>query len=121
MDNIFSIINLAKIGLTVEKAKAEVSSHNIANIHKSGVEAREVNFEKLLTAMQEAEKSVFADSSSPASIDTDGFVDKKANGKVNLDQEVSRLTDAEMRYQVIAQTIQKKFGLMDLVIGGKSK
>lgn len=121
MDNIFSIINLAKNGLNVEKAKAEVSSHNIANIHKPGAEAREVNFEKLLTAMQEAEKIAFSDSSSTVSIDTSGFVDKKADGKVNLDQEVSRLTDAEMRYQVIAQTIQKKFGLMDLAIGGKSK
>ena len=90
MESLFSIINLSKIGLDVEKIKAEVSSSNIANIHNAGVEAREINFEKLLSTMQMVER----ESSSRVTIDSDAFVEKKVNGKINLDQEVSRLTDA---------------------------
>jgi flagellar basal body rod protein FlgB len=117
MDNLFSIIDLAKIGLMAEKAKVEVSSYNIANIHNPQFERKEVNFEKLLMEIEIAEKS----NSDEFTIDRNSIVDDKVNGEINLDQEIARMADAELRYQAIAQSIQKKFGLMDLIIGGKNK
>jgi flagellar basal body rod protein FlgB len=117
MDNLFSIIDLAKVGLMAERAKVEVSAANIANIHNPQFEAKEVNFEKLLMEMEIAERS----SADEFTIDSNSIVDNKTGGEINLDQEVSHMTDAELRYQTIAQAIQKKFGLMDLIIGGKNK
>ena len=121
MDNLFSIIDIAKVGLMAERAKVEVSASNIANIHNPQFEAKEVNFEKLLMEMEIAERSSSDELSSQFTIDSNSIVDNKTGGEINLDQEVSHMTDAELRYQTIAQAIQKKFGLMDLIIGGKNK
>ncbi len=121
MDNLFSIIDIAKIGLMAERAKVEVSGFNIANIHNPQFQGKEVNFEKLLAEMEIAERSSTDELKTQFTIDKNSIVDDKISGEINLDQEVARMTDAELRYQTIAQTIQKKFGLMDLVIGGKNK
>jgi flagellar basal-body rod protein FlgB len=121
MDNLFSIIDLAKVGLMAERAKVEVSSSNISNIHNPQFQGKEVNFEKLLTEMESAEKNTTDELQAQLTIDVNSIVDDKVSGEINLGQEVARMTDAELRYQTIAQTIQKKFGLMDLIIGGKNK
>ena len=120
MDNLFSVIEVAKVGLMLEKAKVEVSTMNIASIHNPSYQAKEINFEKMIAEIDSLNNSEDK-SNSQFVIDVEAISDDKVDREINLDQEVSRLTDAELRYQTLAQVIQKKFGLMDLIIGGKNK
>lgn len=103
-----------------EKSKVEVFANNIANIHNPQYIAKNVNFEKLLAEVDDAlQKTVISDGQ--LAIDSELISDDRVGKDIALDQEVARITDAELRYQAIAHAIQKKFGLMDLIIGGKSK
>jgi flagellar basal-body rod protein FlgB len=122
MDSLFSIVNIAKTGLLAEKARAEVFSSNIANVHNSQYVMKEVNFGKLLNAIESIENNANEPGvNSNSVIDSNAIVDEKPNSIINLDHEVAGLADAELRYQTIAQAIQKKMGLMDLIIGGKNR
>lgn len=120
MDNLFPVVDVAKIGLMAEKAKADVYSNNIANVHNSNYVARQINFRKLLGAMESVGR-LGADGESDFVIQPDSIVDKNPGTTINLDHEVAGMAEAELRYQTIAQAIQKKFGLMDLIIGSKSR
>ena len=120
MDNLFSVIDAARVGLMAEKAKVEVFASNIANVHNSKYTPKEVNFKKLIDAMESVENTGYLDEAG-STIETELIVDLKPGATINLDDEVAGMTEAELRYQAIAQLMQKKMGLIDLLIGGKNK
>lgn len=116
MENLFSIIDVSKVGLMAERTKVEVHASNIANIHNTQYQAKQINFDKLMNAFDEVNNQELA-----MTIDIQDVTDEKPSGTINLDQEVAGISASELRYQTIAQAIQRKFGLLDLVIGGKNK
>lgn len=118
MESLFSIVDIGRLGLSIEKLKVNVASENIANVNNINYTSKKINFDQLLTVL---EGSNSLDVSRPIEISDSGLAYEDPDMRTSLDQEVISLADSEVRYQVIAQSIQKKFGLMDLVIGGKGK
>jgi len=121
MENLFSVVDLGKIGLMAERAKVAVYSTNIANANNSQYVAKDINFDKLLMEIQIAQNGSVDDLKSQFVIDEGLIIDDSLDKNVSLDQQVTLMTDAELRYQTIALAIQKKIGLLDLVVGGKNK
>ncbi|GGY84952.1 hypothetical protein GCM10011613_32540 [Cellvibrio zantedeschiae] len=113
MTSIYSIIDSAQYGLSVESVKAYVATQNIANANSHGYVAKSAHFDSLVKAD--------LGSSGTSTLDdeiSEHVVDATAK-KISLDSEVVAASDAGLRYQVIADVIQKKFGLLELVYGGK--
>lgn len=118
MENIYSVIDMGKLGLDIERLKVKVSAENIANVNNSAYTRQAIDFEKILTA--------FDDVASGSSIDGDSLEAmsisrQSSGGAINLDREVVDITNAEMRYKSIAQIVQKKFGLLELAMNGGKK
>lgn len=118
MESLFSIIDIGRLGLSIEKFKVNVASENIANVNNASYISKKINFDQLLAFLDDASSQ---DMSRPIEIPESSLVSDNSDVRTSLDQEVISLTDSEVRYQVVAQSIQKQFGLMDLVIGGKGK
>lgn len=117
MHPISSLVDLAGVGLSVEQVKSYAASQNIANVNNSSYVTKAANFSSLLQVAEEAaaNKGVAVEDLQ----NKEAFVVDQPNKKISLDEEVLNLSNAELRYQVTAQIIQKKFGIMDLALGSK--
>lgn len=118
MENIYSVIDMGKLGLDIERLKVKVSAENIANVSNSGYVRHVVDFEKILSAFEDVESGSSIDENS---VDTMKVRDDSYGSAIKLDQEVVDITNAEMRYKAIAQMVQKKFGLLELAMNGGKK
>jgi flagellar basal-body rod protein FlgB len=116
MINISSIVDLGGMGLSVEKVKSYVASENIANANNPNYAAKSIDFKSLLD-ISENLNSLNLDGD--ALQNNSAFIEEHPGKKVALDEEVLHLSDAELRFQVISDIIQRKFGMMDLVYGAK--
>lgn len=117
MDGIFSIVDLAHLGLSIEKLKVGVAAENIANVHNVNYSQKVVNGEEFQSLLQS--DSVFRQDGGLLKEDINSAVYSNNHSSINLDDEVLSVTNAELRYQAIAQMIQKKFGLIELSMGVK--
>lgn len=116
MDNIFSIVDLGHLGLSLERLKVGVAAENIANVHNVNYLSKGVNRQEFQSLLRGEEVFRHENGLTEADIERVIQVDGKS---INLDSEVLSVTDAEIRYQAIAQMIQKKFGLLELSMGVK--
>lgn len=114
---ISSLVDLGGVGLSVEQIKSYAASQNIANVNNSSYVAKGVNFNSLLQVCDEAAKNEGLAAEDLQ--DKSAYIFDQPNKKISLDEEVLNLSNAELRYQVTSQIIQKKFGIMDLVLGVK--
>lgn len=115
MSSVYSVIDAAQYGLSVENVKAYVASQNIANVNTPGYIAKTVDANELYSP--DGSQS-FQDLLGEAG-DLSSQIKEAPGKKISLDTEVVAASDAGLRYQVIAQIIQKKFGMLDLVYGAK--
>jgi|GEM_PF-5610415 len=117
MENVHGILDLAKLALSTERIKVEAASENIANINTTGYIAKSVNNSGFLNLVEQFNFSEMAFDSNE--IVSDFLVTEDNTKKIRLDQEVFDISNAEMRYQAIAQMIKEKFGLIELTMGVK--
>jgi len=118
MDGIFSVVDLAHLGLSLEKLNVGVAAANIANVHNATYSPKIINkleFQSLL----EGDLPLQHEGASLSAGDIDVLITSEEGVAINLDNEVLSVTNAEMRYQAIAQMIQKKFGILELSMGVK--
>jgi flagellar basal body rod protein FlgB len=121
MENIFAIIDLAKTALSLERTQVSVASENIANISNTGYIAKSVNKNAFLELLQSTSSTDAVSGDEINELDSHRFISEVPTKEIRLDQEVLDISNAEMRYQAIAQMIKGKFGLLELTIGGKNK
>lgn len=121
MDNIYSVLELARVALNAERLQVSVAAENIANVNNAGYIPKSVNktsFADLLANMKAGDQStIYLDPTN----ELGNLVEENPAKRIHLDKEVFEITNSEMRYQAIAQMIKSKFGLIELVIGGKGK
>jgi len=111
IDSTGSAIYAALNGLA---ARQRVIANNVANVETPGYIAGRVTFEDSLRA-------AIADGDTGAtSVSTVSSTDPvNVNGNnVSLDNEVVSLTDTDLRYQLMVQALNQKFGLLRTAIGG---
>ena len=111
IDSTGSAIYAALNGLA---ARQRVIANNVANVETPGYIAGRVTFEDSLRA-------AIADGDTGAtSVSTVSSTDPvNVNGNnVSLDNEVVSLTDTDLRYQLMVQALNQKFGMLRTAIGG---
>jgi flagellar basal-body rod protein FlgB len=110
IDSTGSVIYAALNGLA---ARQRVIADNVANVETPGYVAGRVSFEDSLRA------AIADGDPSAASVATLRSADPaNVNGNnVSLDNEVVSLTDTDLRYQLMVQALNQKFGLLRTAIG----
>ncbi len=110
IDSTGSAIYAALNGLA---ARQRVIADNVANVETPGYVAGKVTFEDSLRAAIADGNPAGATVSTMQSTDP---VNTNGNN-VSLDNEVVSLTDTDLRYQLMVQAINQKFGLLRTAIG----
>ena len=110
IDSTASAISAALNGLA---ARQRVIADNVANVETPGYIAGKVSFEDSLRA------AIADGNPSGTSVSTVRSADPaNPNGNnVSLDKEVVSLTDTDLRYQLMVQALNQKFGLLRTAIG----
>ena len=115
------ITDIASWALSAEKLKAHIASENIASMHTKG-KVLSVDFSEsiglLKKGIAQGDKSLLIQS-----------LDTRANIKENsvsslfesapLDEQVTHLSMAQGKYRVIAESLNRKLGLMRLASRGQ--
>jgi len=110
IDSTGSAIYAALNGLA---ARQRVIANNVANIETPGYIAGKVSFEDSLRA---AIAGGAAGATSVSTVRSADPVNQNGNN-VSLDNEVVSLTDTDLRYQLMVQALNQKFGLLRSAIG----
>jgi flagellar basal-body rod protein FlgB len=110
IDSTASAIYAALNGLA---ARQRVIADNVANVETPGYIAGKVSFEDSLRA------AIADGNTATTSVSTVRSADPvNPNGNnVSLDKEVVSLTDTDLRYQLMVQALNQKFGLLRTAIG----
>ena len=110
IDSTGSAIYAALNGLA---ARQRVIANNVANVETPGFIAGKVSFEDSLRA---AISGGDAGATSVSTVRSTDPVNQNGNN-VSLDNEVVSLTDTDLRYQLMVQAMNQKFGLLRTAIG----
>ena len=111
IDSTASAIYAALNGLS---ARQRVIADNVANVETPGYIAGRVSFEDSLRAAIET-----GDPATTSVVTTQSSDPVNPGGNnVSLDKEVVSLTDTDLRYQLMVQAMNQKFGLLRSAIGG---
>ena len=110
IDSTGSVIYAALNGLA---ARQRVIANNVANIETPGFVAGKVSFEDSLRA---AIAGGDPEATTVATIRSADPINQNGNN-VALDSEVVSLTDTDLRYQLMVQAMNQKFGLLRTAIG----
>lgn len=121
MESIYPVLDAARIGLDMERLKASVAAENISNMNNPGYIPKTVSNVSFLDLLGKIESSTANNSYSSYTSQLEYLVEESPDKKIYLDKEVFEISNAEMRYQVLAQGIKAKFGIIELAIGGRSK
>ena len=111
IDSTGSAIYAALNGLA---ARQRVIANNVANVETPGFIAGRVSFED---SLRSAIAGGDAGATSVATTRAADPVNQNGNN-VSLDNEVVSLTDTDLRYQLMVQAMNQKFGLLRTAIGG---
>jgi flagellar basal-body rod protein FlgB len=111
IDSTGSAIYAALNGLA---ARQRVIANNVANIETPGFIAGRVSFED---SLRSAIAGGDAGATSVATTRSADPVNQNGNN-LSLDNEVVSLTDTDLRYQLMVQAMNQKFGLLRSAIGG---
>jgi flagellar basal-body rod protein FlgB len=111
IDSTGSAIYAALNGLA---ARQRVIANNVANVETPGFIAGRVSFED---SLRSAIAGGDAGATSVATTRAADPVNQNGNN-VSLDNEVVSLTETDLRYQLMVQAMNQKFGLLRTAIGG---
>lgn len=121
----------AKMALDGLSLREQAISRNIANVDTPGYQAQTVNFESAIkTALKKTEGLALKQSSSghlAAPAQSAGFerVNRPAStlradqNNVDIDAELTEMTDTALRYQTVSQTVSKKLVLLKAIAMGR--
>jgi flagellar basal-body rod protein FlgB len=110
IDSTGSVIYAALNGLA---ARQRVISSNVANVETPGYVAGKVSFED---SLREAVADGEAGATRVSTIRSADPANLNGNN-VSLDSEVVSLTDTDLRYQLMVQALNQKFGLLRTALG----
>lgn len=114
--NYDTVINKLSTDLDIQAKRSELIASNIANLDTPGYKARDLNFKEQLFGeigrlnMKQTHPKHMADSSSTSSIAEvveDANAGRPDGNNVNVDDEMLKLTENNIQYNVVVQLISK--------------
>lgn len=126
-DPSFNIAGLALNGLS---RRRDVISQNIANVDTPGYKAQQLSFESALQSAIKKESSISLATTNPGHIGLSGFgtngfntisprpggTTRADNNNVDIDSELTQLTETGLRYQALTNVVGKKFTLLKSIL-----
>jgi flagellar basal-body rod protein FlgB len=108
-------------GLDASALRQQVIANNVANINTPGFKKQDVSFEDELAAA--IEPGHFAGGSSLADVDikvttAKGTSMRYDGNNVDIDEEMSKLAENNIRYQAMSKLMSERFGGLKSVING---
>ena len=95
-------------------ARAAAIKNNIANVETPGYQAHEVDFESSLTEALDD-----GDIGSASISDSRSLAPTRLNGNnVSIDQQMTQMTDTELRHQLAISALNSKYRLLRTAITG---
>lgn len=110
-------IDIVRLALTIEQAKSQVASTNIANANRSDAGAMRVDFTSYESAMRSA---MSPEAVARLDAEVRGQQGIETQEPINADAEVGDMVQAGANYQALAEGLSREFGLMRLAISGRS-
>jgi len=116
-------LELLHVAMNMAQAKHKVAANNIAMANIKGSEKTTIDFKYVIAALKTAEGANKAELL--AQIKNNWHVIEKnsmsrINDEIKLDQETAKVLEASGQYKLLADTLNRKLGLMKLaVLGGK--
>lgn len=117
MSTLYSIIDLAQLGLSLERLSVKVAAENIANANNAGYIPKQVERASFLEAIASGNRVL---AGSELKLDSEWIVENPSVD-IRLDEEVFDLSTSELRYQALTEMLRAKFSLMELAMGVKGK
>ncbi len=121
-----STFDLVKIRMGLDVKQNELISSNIANIDTPNYVAKKLSFDETLQRfMSDFTTDLRTTNPRHFSFGTGGPEEDKfvidETGEVDIDKELSRLTENSIHYQALVNILNKKFSLLKIAIseGGK--
>ncbi len=118
-------MDLVQLALNVSSLKQQVISNNIANSNTVGYKPLKVDFQKQLQSLSVALSNRSDSNSVENMIGTlrpEVVVDKEleqlGDKSVRLDQEMANMTENNVHYQALIESLTKKMSLLRLAING---
>lgn len=118
MSGLYSVIDLAQIGLAFERLSVKVSAENIASANVAGYTAKQIDRASFVESL--GSEILRGRDYNEASF-TSRWVVENSQKEIRLDEEVFSLSTSELRYQALAQMVKAKFSLIDLAMGVKGR
>ncbi len=117
-------IEIVRLAMGVEEARARVAAHNIAMANVPGSRAMQLDAAEAMSTLRAAQDDPFAFAQTLRSLQATeiaSMVQPRGNQTaVSLDSEVADMSAASGRYQALADGVSRQFALMQLAIrGGK--
>jgi flagellar basal-body rod protein FlgB len=121
----------AKLSLNGLALRQQVISRNISNVDTPGYKAEDISFEQTVRqAIQKGESAAMTTTNvlhMQADEPLTGFVSQQRTGgtdradgnNVDIDTELTDMTETSVRYQAISQLISKKFSLLKTIVASR--
>lgn len=108
------LLDLVGRALSIRTKYHKVIAANIANVDTPGYKEKDIDFRKELDRNMARSGSAEVEETSP---DTMGFSALDEN-TVNVETQVMKLTENNLYYDALVQTLSKKLSLMRYIING---
>ncbi len=114
-------ITLAKWSMDVQSQRAKLTASNIANANSTGIR-KTADFDSLINSMSSAIQHRDIPGIDSLLLQSAKVSQSPSSSKFNsvsLDQEILELSSAKGKYKMIAEMLNRKFGLMAIAAKGR--
>jgi flagellar basal-body rod protein FlgB len=129
IDAIFnnSALQAAQIALDGLALRRDLIAQNVANVDTPGYKSQEINFEETLQLALKRKNPLALKTTNPGHLFMDensllyqvgtrsGGTDRADENNVDIDLELSQLTETGVRYEAISNVVSKKFSLLKTI------
>lgn len=115
-------IELLNTALNIAQARHGVATHNISSYNTPEINKLDENFVEILGDLSSLDDAQLKDAINSVQQNWHQIKEmsvEKSTEKVSLDEEVSNLLLASGNYKVLADALNRKIGMMNLVTTGK--
>ncbi len=110
--------------MDLRSLESKVRANNIANANTPGYKAKEVDFARILR--QEKDKHIVLKKTDPRHMDGVSSLPedineavRETNRPVEIDEEIVKMTEANMAYQTMTHLLANRFQLFSSIIRGR--
>jgi len=120
MEKLFGkTVDMLSTMMEYQSKRHKLIAANIANIDTPGYKPKDIVFKKELDGMMCGEKTVVMDKTNPGHLSSGDYSEYeviKSGDSVNIDKEMTRLAENNLRYNLSVELLARKFKSLTTVL-----